>query len=96
MDLEKRYLKTLDWTIILILAGLGVFSYLGISGSAAGVDKAHQQVMWYIIGFIVLGVMLLFDYRLFHNMSYVFLRTVTDFAGWCIRNKTDQQYNQLV
>jgi len=72
MDLEKRYLKTLDWTIILILAGLGVFSYLGISGSAAGVDKAHQQVMWYVIGFVVLAVMLLFDYRLFHNMSYVF------------------------
>ncbi|ASJ52856.1 rod shape-determining protein RodA [Brevibacillus formosus] len=71
MDLEKRHLKTIDWTIILILAGLGVFSYLGISGSAAGVDKAHQQVLWYVIGFIVLGVTLLFDYRLFHNMAYV-------------------------
>lgn len=71
MDLEKRHLKTIDWTIILILAGLGIFSYLGISGSAAGVDKAHQQVLWYVIGFIVLGVTLLFDYRLFHNMAYV-------------------------
>ncbi|MDR7315034.1 rod shape-determining protein RodA [Brevibacillus nitrificans] len=71
MDLEKRHLKTVDWTIIMILVGLGIFSYLGISGSAAGVDKAHQQVVWYIIGFVVLVGTLLFDYRLFYNMSYV-------------------------
>lgn len=71
MDLEKRHLKTVDWTIIMIMVGLGIFSYLGISGSAAGVDKAHQQVIWYIVGFIVLGGTLLFDYRLFYNMSYV-------------------------
>lgn len=70
MDLEKRHLKTIDWAILLILVGLGVFSFLGISGSAAGVEKAHQQVLWYIIGFIVLGGTLLFDYRLFYNMSY--------------------------
>ncbi|MED1952561.1 FtsW/RodA/SpoVE family cell cycle protein [Brevibacillus centrosporus] len=71
MDLEKRHLKTVDWTIIMILVGLGIFSYLGISGSAAGVDKAHQQVVWYIVGFVVLVGILLFDYRLFYNMSYV-------------------------
>ncbi|MED4779147.1 FtsW/RodA/SpoVE family cell cycle protein [Brevibacillus choshinensis] len=71
MDLEKRHLKTVDWTIIMILVALGIFSYLGISGSAAGADKAHQQVIWYIVGFIVLGGTLLFDYRLFYNMSYV-------------------------
>ncbi|WP_411503983.1 FtsW/RodA/SpoVE family cell cycle protein [Brevibacillus centrosporus] len=71
MDLEKRHLKTVDWTIIMILVGLGIFSYLGISGSAAGVDKAHQQVVWYIVGFVVLVGTLLFDYRLFYNMSYV-------------------------
>jgi len=71
MDLEKRHLKTVDWTIIMILVGLGIFSYLGISGSAAGVEKAHQQVVWYIFGFVVLACTLLFDYRLFYNMSYV-------------------------
>ena len=71
MDLEKRYLKTLDWSVLLILAGLGVFSYLGIAGSAAGVDKAQQQVLWYIIGYLVLGGALLFDYRLFHNVAYI-------------------------
>lgn len=70
MDLEKRHLKTLDWTIILILVGLGIFSYMGISGSAGGVDKAQQQVIWYVIGFGVMGCALLFDYRLFYNMSY--------------------------
>lgn len=71
MDLERRYLKTIDWSVILILAGLGVFSYLGIAGSAAGVDKAQQQVVWYIIGFVVMGFVLLFDYRLFYNAAYI-------------------------
>ena len=71
MDLERRYLKTIDWSVILILAGLGVFSYLGIAGSAAGVDKAQQQLLWYVIGFVVLGGVLLFDYRLFYSSAFI-------------------------
>jgi len=71
MDLERRYLKTIDWSVILILVGLAVFSYLGIAGSAAGVVKAQQQLLWYVIGFIVLGGVLLFDYRLFYSSAYI-------------------------
>lgn len=71
MDLEKRHIKQLDLTILLILFGLGVFSYLGISGSAAGVDIANKQVVWYVFGFILLGCVLLFDYRLYSSASYI-------------------------
>lgn len=72
MDLEKRHLKELDWSIILILFGLGIFSYLGISGSAPGPEMASKQAMWYVIGFIVLGLSLLFHYRLYQNLAYIF------------------------
>ncbi|WP_139490280.1 rod shape-determining protein RodA [Brevibacillus dissolubilis] len=71
MDLEKRHIKQLDWPILLILVGLGVFSYLGISGSAAGVEIAGKQVMWYIVGFGILLVSLLFDYRLYRGLAYI-------------------------
>jgi len=69
MDLEKRYLKELDWPILLLLVGLGTFSYLGISGS--GTDLASKQVLWYVLGFVVLFLSLLIDYRVFFNLSYI-------------------------
>jgi len=71
MDLEKRHLKQLDWPILVILLGLGLFSYLGISGSAAGVETAQRQLMWYGLGFLVLFASLLFDYRLYYSISYI-------------------------
>ena len=71
MDLERRHLKNIDWAIVIIMVALGAFSYVGIAGSAAGVEKANQQVLWYVIGFIVLGGTLLFDYRIYSNLSYV-------------------------
>jgi len=71
MDLEKRHLKTIDWSILLILLGLCMFSYIGISGSAAGVETANRQVFWYLFGFIVLFITLLFDYRLYSSAAYV-------------------------
>lgn len=70
MDLEKRHLKQLDWTILATLLAFGLFSYLGISGSADG-PKASMQVLWYVFGFIVLFATLLFDYRLFHSTSFI-------------------------
>ncbi|NGQ94304.1 rod shape-determining protein RodA [Brevibacillus sp. SYP-B805] len=71
MDLEKRHLKQLDWMILLILLALGLFSYLGISGSAAGVETANKQVLWYIVGFLVLFATLSFDYRLYYTFAYL-------------------------
>lgn len=71
MDFEKRYIKQLDWLILLILLGLGLFSYLGISGSAPGVATANRQLMWYGIGLGVLFCTLIVDYRVFRQLSYV-------------------------
>lgn len=70
MDFEKKYLKDLDWPILLILVGLGIYSYLGISGS--GKNIADDQIVWYLLGFGVLFATLVFDYRLIFNFTYVF------------------------
>ncbi len=70
MDLEKRHLNQLDWSILATLLAFGLFSYLGISGSADG-PKASMQVLWYVFGFVVLFATLLFDYRLFHSTAFI-------------------------
>ncbi|WP_134700027.1 rod shape-determining protein RodA [Ammoniphilus sp. YIM 78166] len=72
MDFEVKYLKSVDWLIILILVGFGIFSYLGISGASPHLSLEGKQVVWYIIGFVFLAFILLFDYNLIGNLSYVF------------------------
>lgn len=71
MDFEKRYFKTIDWAIVLILFCFGIYSYLGISG-AADYPLENRQVIWYILGFIVLTVVLVFDYTVLSQYSYIF------------------------
>jgi len=71
MNLERRHLKQLDWSILAILLAFGLFSYLGISGSADGPAKANMQLLWYGFGLIVLIVTLLFDYRIFYSTAYI-------------------------
>ncbi|WP_232695602.1 FtsW/RodA/SpoVE family cell cycle protein [Brevibacillus daliensis] len=71
MDFDKKYIKQLDWLIVLILLGLAVFSYLGISGSAH-VGLAMTQMKWYFLGFVVLLIILTIDYRFFRALSWVF------------------------
>ncbi|WP_019120148.1 rod shape-determining protein RodA [Brevibacillus massiliensis] len=70
MGLEKRYLKELDWVILVILLCLGVFSYLGISGSGTAPEVAVKQIIWYVLGFVILFVTLLFDYRVYQGLAY--------------------------
>jgi rod shape determining protein RodA len=71
MDLEKRHLRHIDWPIVLILLGLCAFSYLGISGSKGGMEFANKQILWYLFGFLIMTVILLFDYRIYHSFAYL-------------------------
>ncbi len=72
MDFESKYLKTIDWMIVFILIGFGIFSYLGISGASPNLSLEGKQVIWYFIGFIFLAFILLFDYNLIGNFTYIF------------------------
>ncbi|GAB7386548.1 FtsW/RodA/SpoVE family cell cycle protein [Bacillaceae bacterium] len=70
MEFEKRYWKEIDWSILLILLGFSVFSYIGISGATPDLDLEKKQLVWYGLGFILMLLVLLFDYRLFAPLSY--------------------------
>lgn len=68
MDFNKRYFRSLDWFLILLILCLGVFSFIGISGANTNVE--WKQMFFYGMGFGVLLVVLLFDYNTISNFSY--------------------------
>jgi rod shape determining protein RodA len=70
MDFQLKYLRCMDWMLILILIGFGIFSYFGISGASAGMQLQGKQLIWYLIGFLFLTFVLLFDYNWIGNCSY--------------------------
>ncbi|WP_339059917.1 rod shape-determining protein RodA [Tepidibacillus marianensis] len=71
MDFSKRYLKLLDYWVLMIIILLGVFSYLGISSAKPDTSFAMRQMTWYGIGFAVLFVMLLIDYEILSHYTYI-------------------------
>ncbi|MED0676412.1 rod shape-determining protein RodA [Aneurinibacillus thermoaerophilus] len=71
MDFEKKYIRNLDWLLILLLVCLGIFSFIGISGATTTANYEWRQVVWYAIGFLILATVLLFDYHSFGNLAYV-------------------------
>jgi rod shape determining protein RodA len=70
MDFQLKYIRWMDWLLVLILIGFGIFSYLGISGASSGMHLQSKQLIWYFIGFLFLSFMLLFDYNWIGNYSY--------------------------
>jgi len=72
MDFESKYLKTMDWILVLILFGFAGFSYIGISGASPNLSLEGTQMVYYAIGFVFLMIVLLFDYNLIGNFVYIF------------------------
>ncbi|WP_027414895.1 rod shape-determining protein RodA [Aneurinibacillus terranovensis] len=70
MDLDKRYLRNLDWLLIIVLIMLGIFSFIGISGAKPDANYHWKQIIWYGVGFAFLTIVLLFDYHSIGNLSY--------------------------
>lgn len=70
MEFDKKYIRNLDWLLILLLMCLGIFSFIGISGATITANYEWKQVIWYGIGFLVLTSVLLFDYHSFGNAAY--------------------------
>lgn len=70
MDIERRYLKRIDWAILLILVALAAYSYIGISGANAQFGEEKKQLIWYAIGFGAMFAVLLFDYKWIGQLAY--------------------------
>ncbi len=70
MDFNKRYFRSLDWVMILLILCLAVFSFIGISGATPNTNDEWKQLFFYGMGFAVLFGILLFDYNTISNFSY--------------------------
>jgi rod shape-determining protein RodA len=71
MNQLRRYIRNLDWSILIILVGLAIFSYLGISGSGRPFF-ANRQMLFYGAGLVVILITLLIDYRWIRQLSPLF------------------------
>lgn len=54
----------------MIVIGLGVFSYFGISSAKPDSSFATKQLIWFVLGFFVLIMVLLIDYELLSQYAY--------------------------
>jgi rod shape determining protein RodA len=70
MEFNKRYLRSIDWVIIVLLLCLAFFSFVGISGATPNTNEEWKQMFFYGMGFIVLFGVLLFDYNTLSNFAY--------------------------
>lgn len=72
MSKERNpYLRNIDWSILIIIVGLAIFSYYGIANSAMP-WLAKNQIVNYVVGFVALIVMMLIDYRYLNQFSSIF------------------------
>lgn len=70
MEFNKRYLRSLDWVIIILLLCLAFFSFVGISGATPNTNEEWKQMFFYGMGFVILFGVLLFDYNTLSNFAY--------------------------
>jgi rod shape determining protein RodA len=71
MDLNSKYFRQIDYIMLLVIIGLAVFSYLGISSAKPESANALKQLFWYGLGLIVMLVIIFIDYELIKRSSYV-------------------------
>ncbi|MBT9155656.1 MAG: Peptidoglycan glycosyltransferase MrdB [Firmicutes bacterium] len=72
---DRRLLRTVDWSLYLAYLGLSLFGVLMIASASQNNELGNpaffwtKQLQWVIIGHVVLLFALLLDYRFFANMS---------------------------
>ena len=70
------YLKKLDWGIILPVIILACFSLAGIWSTCVAKNNFsnfEKQIIFFVVGFLVMVMVSLFDYKILKNNSYLIL-----------------------
>lgn len=71
MDLNSKYIKRIDYLMLLVVIGLAVFSYLGISSAKPESLNAIKQLIWFSLGIVVMFAIVFIDYELIKKSSYI-------------------------
>lgn len=77
IEKDKTPYQKIDITLVLIVLALGLFSVIAIysiqpslPAKLQNVNFVGKQVMWYVIGFIAIGLTMIIDFDRFKNFSW--------------------------
>ncbi len=70
MDFNSKYIKRIDYIMLLVVIGLAVFSYLGISSAKPESMHALKQLIWFSLGILVMFALVFIDYERIKMSSY--------------------------
>ncbi len=76
MSIFSGHLRKLDWGIIIVVFFLVCFGLAGIFSSSWAendLSNFYKQIIFFILGFLLMVLISLFDYRLIKNNSYLIL-----------------------
>ncbi len=71
MDLNSKYIRRIDFIMLLVVVGLAIFSYLGIASAKPDTLNAIKQLIWFSLGFVVMFAIIFIDYELIKRSSYI-------------------------
>ncbi len=88
---DTKLLKNLDWWFILSLLAIMVIGFVNLQSASAATDYPFhwKQLQWYILGTVLMGVTLTFDYKHLANYRiHVYILTVILLALVLVVGKT--------
>jgi rod shape determining protein RodA len=77
-DFDKRLLKNLDWSLIVIYVLLSIIGLFAVAATT-GTDGVYftssvkRQLMWILLSYVVVAIVLFIDYRIFSQTGYILL-----------------------
>ncbi len=77
-DFDKRLLKNLDWSLIVIYVLLSIIGLFAVAATTASdgvyfTSSVKRQIMWIILSYVVVAIVLFIDYRIFSQTGYLLL-----------------------
>ncbi|GGA36064.1 rod shape-determining protein RodA [Kroppenstedtia guangzhouensis] len=72
---SSRMVRQLDYLLIFLILVLAAISIVAISGATHSFNPSYvqQQLLWYLLGILLMGATLLFDYRVLFQGRFLYV-----------------------
>jgi len=77
MKIDRRLLFNFDWTLLVLILLISLVGLLNIYSAGYSLDNFRQetlyikQAQWIVIGLVLMGIVICFDYRFICRFAYV-------------------------
>lgn len=77
-DFDKKLLKNLDWSLIIIYVLLSIIGLFAVAATTASegvffTTAVKRQILWILLSYGVVAFILFIDYRIFNETAYILL-----------------------